>query len=414
VRARTPPTAALALVAAAGPFSTDAYVAALPAMQSSLHTSAAGTQLTATTCIIGLAAGMSLSGPLSDARGRRVFLVGGAVAYLLCSAVCALAPNGPVLIVGRLLQGLAAGCAAPISRAVITDRFGPDEAARRIASLTSVALLAPVLAPAVGGALLIIASWRAVFWMMAALGAAMVVTVLAVVPESLPVERRQPTGLRDYGHRVRDLLTDRGYLTPLAIQCLAIPGLFVYVGGSPFVLQDGLGVTPGLYSAVFATDAIAMVLASAAFRLAVTRYGAQRLRTVGLCISAASGAALLVAAATSGQDTPLTIVWALLATALAGMGLTVPAASVLAQQAGARSAGTAASLFNGIGYLAAALAAPLTGWIDGRSLLVMATLMAGLFALALFGERSRGSSQAFLDPAGHRDPTSPEPCSESS
>jgi DHA1 family bicyclomycin/chloramphenicol resistance-like MFS transporter len=163
----------------------------------------------------------------------------------------------------------------------------------------------------------------------------------------------------------------------------------VYVGGSPFVLQDGLGISPKLYTIVFATDAIAMVLASVGFRLTVTRLGSQRLRGIGLRTSAASGAALLTAAAIDGQNTPLAIVWTLLALALAGMGITVAAASVLAQQAGARSAGTAASLFNGIGYLVAALAAPLTGVLNGDSLAVMAGLFAGFFALSAVTVRRR-------------------------
>jgi DHA1 family bicyclomycin/chloramphenicol resistance-like MFS transporter len=163
------------------------------------------------------------------------------------------------------------------------------------------------------------------------------------------------------------------------VQCVAVAGLFVYVGGSPFVLQEGLGLGPGRYAVVFATDAAAMAATSLVFRFTVARLGPSRLRTAGCLLSAGAATVLLGVA----HRPALAVVWVLLALVLAGMGLSVPAATVLAQEAGARSAGTASSLLGGLGYLAAAVAAPLTGLIDARSLLDMAIFLAACFALAL-------------------------------
>jgi DHA1 family bicyclomycin/chloramphenicol resistance-like MFS transporter len=244
-----------------------------------------------TAFVVGLAVGQLVAGPVSDSTGRRWPVVGGAVAFAVLSLVCALAPGAGVLVAARLAQGLVAGAAVAVGRAVVADRYEGDAAARRYGTLAGITLIAPVLAPAVGGLLLGVGSWRTVFAFLTALGVAMTAAALLGVPETLPREHRQASGLRSLGARTADLLTDRAFLSPVAVQCLATAGFFVYIGGSSFVLQSQLGIGPGLYSAVFATDAAAMVTASWVFRALVVRRGAVALRWAGLGASAAPSAA---------------------------------------------------------------------------------------------------------------------------
>src|SRR4051794_32021943 len=108
-RGRAPVTAALVLVTGIGPWAVDTYVAALPQLQSSLHTSAAVAQLTLTAFIIGVAVGQLVLGPLSDGRGRRSLLYGGTAAVTLMSLCCALAPTGPLLVAGCPGGSIASG-----------------------------------------------------------------------------------------------------------------------------------------------------------------------------------------------------------------------------------------------------------------------------------------------------------------
>src|SRR5690349_11183905 len=197
------------LVTGISPLATDAYLPALPALQRSLDTSAAVAQLSLTAFLVGLALGQLLVGPVSDASGRRPVLVLGSLAFAALSVLCAMAPTGPLLVVARLLEGLAAGGGVAAGRAVISDHYSGSAAAERYGTLASVTLLAPVIAPPVGSVILTFGSWRTVFAALAAFGLVMAAGVLARVPESLPRSDRQGGSLRATAARMADLLRDR-------------------------------------------------------------------------------------------------------------------------------------------------------------------------------------------------------------
>lgn len=382
-RTSTPSLAALVLLTGVGPFATDTYLAALPQVRDALSTSDTVAQLTVTAFLVGLAVGQLVLGPVSDAVGRRRLLVAGAVAFTILSVACALSPSGQLLVVLRLVQGLVSGGGVSVGRAVVSDRWSGAQAAATFGTLAAITLLGPVVAPAVGGVVLQVAGWRAVFVLMAAIGAAMVVATVLGIPETLPPERRQPAGLRQLGARAVDLLSDPRFRGPVAVQCLATGGFFVYIGGSSFVLQTQLGLGQGRYALVFATNAAAMAAVTALFRALVVRRGALVLRGVGLVASTAAAVALLVVAAATGDAVPLGAVWVLLAVVVGGMGFVIPSSTVLAQEAGRRSAGTAASLSGGLAFLVGALATPLTGVTGQQSVLAMAAMMASLLLAAV-------------------------------
>lgn len=386
-RSGEPSLAALVLVVGVGPFATDTYLAALPQVQASLATSATLAQLSVTAFLVGLAVGQLTSGPVSDARGRRRLVVASSVAFLLTSVVCALAPSGPLLVAVRLVQGIAAGCGVAVGRAVVSDRYSGPEAAARYGTLAAITLLGPVVAPAIGGLVLQVGSWRWVFGFLAALGAAMTVGALLGIPETLPPGRRQATGPGELRHRVADLLGDPAFRGPVIVQGLATAGFFVYIGGSSFVLQTQLGVSEGLYAVVFATNAAAMSVVSIVFRLVVVRRGALPLRQVGLAMSTTAAVALAVVALAAGDDVALPPTWALLAVVVAGMGFAIPATTVLAQEAGRRSGGTASSLSGGLTFLVGALATPLTGLTGQQDVRGMAVMMAVLLVASVVASR---------------------------
>lgn len=379
---RRPSLLALALVTGIGPFATDTYLAALPQVREALATSSTGAQLTITGFIVGLAVGQLVAGPVSDGRGRRGVVVGSATAFTVVSLLCVVAPSAPLLVALRVLQGLVAGAGVAVGRAVVSDSHEGPAAARAFGTLAAITLLAPVIAPAVGGLVLEVADWRAVFGLMAALGALMLGAALVGVPETLPPQRRQRGGLGALGARVADLGRDRAFLHPVAVQCLATAGFFVYIGGSSIVLQGALGISSGTYSLVFATNAAAMAATSLAFRLTVVRVGPLALRRVGLLTSTAGALALLAVELAGAGGAPLGAVWPLLTVVVAGMGFTLPASTVIAQEAGRRSAGTASSLLGGSGFLVGAAVTPLTGLVGDESVLAMAALMVPGFVVA--------------------------------
>ena len=373
---------ALVLVTGVGPLATDMYVAGLPDLRRSLETTAAVAQLTLTAFIVGMAVGQLVVGPLSDSLGRRRLLLVCAALFAATSVACALAPTGPALVAVRLVQGVVAGGGVAVGRAVVSDRYVGAAAAARYGTLASIVFLGPVVAPAVGGLVLAVGTWRSVFGLLAVFGLAMVVAVVVALPESLPPERRHPAGLGKTLSRMADLTGYWPFLRHVVVQCLATAGFFTYIGGSSFVLETAYGIGQSTYAAVFATNATAMVLASAGFRLLVGRLGAARLRPVGLGASTTAAAALLALAVVDRDaSVSFAVPWALLCVVVAGMGLCIPGTTALAQEAGRRAGGTASALQGGLTFLVGALVTPLTGIVGYDTLLPMAALMAGFFAL---------------------------------
>jgi DHA1 family bicyclomycin/chloramphenicol resistance-like MFS transporter len=134
----------LAGLSAFGPLTTDLYLPGLPQLGADLDAPAAGVQLTLTTCVLGIAAGQLLIGPLSDVAGRRAPLLGGLLLFIAASSGCALAPSIAVLDVLRLIQGFAGAAGIVIARAMVRDMYSGLEAGRLYAALSSVLPLAPV------------------------------------------------------------------------------------------------------------------------------------------------------------------------------------------------------------------------------------------------------------------------------
>ena len=174
------------------------YLPAMPGMSRQLHASGPVIQLTLTVFVIGLAAGQVLAGPLSDTWGRRCPLLAGMALYVVGSAWCALAPDASQLIAARVVQSLGAAAAAVLARAIVRDLFEGTAMTRFFSTLMLVNEAAPVVAPVIGGQLLTVATWRAVFIVLAGAGAVLLLAVVIALPESLPVPRCQPARLHTW------------------------------------------------------------------------------------------------------------------------------------------------------------------------------------------------------------------------
>lgn len=380
----TPSTIALIAVTGTSALSTDTYIAALPAMRDSLQTSDTAVQLTLTACIGGLALGQLLIGPVSDAGGRRRIIVAGTIAFVVTSVICALSTSIVVMIVARLAQGFAAGAAAAVGRAVVTDTFDGRRAAAKFGTLTAVSLLGPVAGPAIGGVLLPFGGWRAIFWFLALVGVLMAAAALVGIPETLPPERRRAGGLRELVGRSAELIRDRAFITPVVIQCLVVCGFFIYIGGSSIVLQTDLHLSSTAYALVFTTNATTMVASSLLSRALVLRVGPELLRRCAIAVQTAAVLTLLAVALLSAPSAPpLAAVWTCLAGMTFGLGTYLPTNSAIAQREGRRYAGTASALSGGLPFLAGSLTTPLTGLLGSQTMLAMAIAMGGFFLLAV-------------------------------
>ena len=149
-----------------------------------------------------------------------------------------------------------------IARAVVRDVFSGVEAARVFALLMAVMGVAPVFAPLVGGQALAVTSWRGIFVLLAVIGIPLLLATLAWLPETLPTERRHGGGMRATVQTFGRLLRDRSFIVPAGSFGLAAAVLFAYIAGSSFVLEDVYGVSPQVFSLVFAVNSAGLVAMS--------------------------------------------------------------------------------------------------------------------------------------------------------
>ena len=385
----------LGLITAIGPLSLDMYLPAFPAIADDLGVPAAQVQLSLTTCLVGLALGQLIFGPLSDRWGRRRPVIVGVAAYAVVSLLIALAPSAPILAGLRLLQGLAGGIGVVVARAVVRDLYSGVAAAKFFSRLTLIFGVAPIAAPSLGSAVLSLTSWHGIFVALGLIAVLLAVLVAWKLPETLPPERRSPGGLADTARTARALFTDRIYLGYALAQSFAFAALFSYISGSSFVLQDGYGISPTVFSLLFGLNAVGLIALSQANGSLLDRFSPRALLVTILLVETIAGAAVLVAA-TFGL---LIALAAGLFVLVSTVGMVMPNSTTLALDRYPHRAGAAAALLGGLQSVVAALVAPLVGAIGepGKGV-PMAVVILGCAAVALLSvlvltrERHTGSS----------------------
>ncbi|WP_329521415.1 multidrug effflux MFS transporter [Spirillospora sp. NBC_01491] len=370
----------LGSLTAIAPLSIDMYLPALPSLTTDLSTGAVQAQLTLTACVIGLAVGQAVAGPLSDAFGRRRPLLIGLAAYCAVSLLCVAAPTVEALIALRLVQGAAGAAGIVIARAIVRDLYDGVAAAKFFSTLMLVNGLAPILAPVFGGQLLRLMPWPGVFAVLSGIGVALLLAALLGLRETLPPERRETGGARATAATFRALLADRAFVGYAGALGLSFAALFTYVSGSPFVLQDLYGLSPQEFSLVFGVNSIGIVAAGQVSGRLAGRVPLRRLLGAGLAIVTAGGVGLLVAVLT-GAGAPGVLPALFLV--VAGQGLVMPNATALALSGRPpRVAGSASALLGLTQFALGGAVGPLAGIGGSGTALPMALTIAVFAVLA--------------------------------
>lgn len=357
-RAVIPPVilGVLALVSAVEPLSINMYLSGLPQLGRDLEISQAGAQLTLTFFLVGMAVGQLVTGPMSDARGRRGLFRGGVALLVIATVASALAPHAWVLFLARFLMGAAGGTAVVLARAVAGDLAKGPELARVFSLLQLLTGAAPVVGPIIGGLVVEGVGWRGVFWVLAALNLVMAIGVWLAIPETLPTKERSSGGPRRLLSSVGLLLRDRAYVGFTMGFIFSFSTMFAYVSASPFLLQDYYGFTPVQYSIIFAVNTTGMFLVALLNARLVRRVGALPLAKIGNIVLLAAVVYLVVVSLLDASR------WFLLVglfVVVASMGVNFANNSALAiSRAGALTG--SASAFMGAGqFIVAGLLSPL-------------------------------------------------------
>lgn len=376
----------LGALSAFGPLSIDMYLPSLPSLSRDLGASTSTAQLTLSACLLGLALGQIIAGPLSDTLGRRLPLAVGLVAYILASLLCAVAPSISLLIALRLVQGAAGASGIVIARAIVRDLYSGIAVARFFSILMLVSGIAPIAAPIIGGLLLQVTSWRGVFLVLAFVVTVMLLAVLAGLHETLPLERQQRGELRPTLGNFRRLLSDRLFVG-YALSCgLSFAAMFAYISGSPFVIQNIYGLSPQVFSLIFGTNALGIAIVGQINGRLVGRVPPERLLASALTAIAIGGTALLLVVI--GQIGLIGILPALFVV-VASQGMVLPNATALALADYPSMAGSASALLGVLQFAIGAAAAPLVGIAGTTTALPMAVVivtlgMSAFITFALF------------------------------
>ncbi|MBL3686140.1 Bcr/CflA family efflux MFS transporter [Leucobacter zeae] len=373
----------LSFLAAVGPFATDMYLASFTSISDDLGTQPSAVQLTLTAFLVGMGAGQLVLGPLSDQLGRRPVLIAALAVFAAAGIAMVFSPSIGVFIALRLVQGFAGSAGVVVSRAVAVDLSEGAAAIRAISLIAMFVGLGPLLAPPIGGAVLLVADWRVVLAVVALLAVAMLVLAILCVPESLPPAARSSAGPRSAIRSMGTLLGDGRFVLLMAVFGLAFGGMMSYISASPFVGQTVLGMSPFAYASAFAAGAAALILANSLNARVAGKVPAARMLLLGGALSLTAGIALVVLVV-SGALAPWSFVVCAF-TLTAGTGFSMSNASALALALAPASRGSASALLGAAQFAVGGAASPIVGAWGEHTALPMAIFVLAAAVLACAG-----------------------------
>ncbi|MEZ2122702.1 multidrug effflux MFS transporter [Corynebacterium sp. CCM 9203] len=373
--------AALALMISAGPFAIDMYLPALPTLRDDLGATTVWAQFTLMTFMVGMAVGQLVIGPLSDVTGRRPPLIVATVLSVVCAVASALAPSVFVLVAVRAVMGLANGACVVLARAIVADLAEGRRAAQAYSLLMAMMGIAPVIAPLMGGLLVEPIGWRGLFWILAVVAGVQVIVALLVVGESKP-RRPGGGGWATFTVGVRVVSSNRLF-TAYTVSFAAAAGvLFGYIAAGPLVFIDHFGMSPRLYSIVFAVNSVALVTGSLVNSRLVRRFEPASVLRVAGGVVLACGLVLLGDALLFGGHLP--VVLGTLFIALGHMPGIFGNATALGVSAVRSHAGLGSAVMGFCQFLVAGAVSPLVG-LGGRPVVALGIVVAVSVGLSLCG-----------------------------
>lgn len=339
------------VVSAFGPFVTDFYLPAFPALGAYFNTSASMVQLTLTVSMVGLASGQLFIGPLSDCYGRKRPLVASLVLFLFSTVGCLMATTVGQFLVFRFVQGIAGAGGVVISKSIATDLYEGKQLARFFSMLSSVQGLAPICAPVLGGVLLTVTDWRGIFWVLLFIGVALLAAVCGF-RESL-CWRYGSIGATFRNYLL--VMRNRDFMRYVFVQAMAMGVMFSYIAASPFLFQVHYGLSPVAYGLCFGANALGVMAGSL---LAVRFRSIQKALLYGA--RGFLGMALVVAAMLV-CDLPVGYVEGALFLLLVCLGVILPASTVLALEPVRDHSGNASAILGFLTFFVGGVCSPLTG-----------------------------------------------------
>lgn len=264
--------------------STDVFLPAMPQMQRDLQ---GNVELTITGFLIGFALGQLIWGPVSDRIGRRKPLVIGVALFIIGSVGCAWSQTLGEIVFWRTFQAFGACTGPMLARAMVRDLFPRTEAAQMLSTLTVIMAIAPIIGPLVGGQIVRVGSWHSIFWLLAVLGALMLLA-LRWLPETQPMARRATTSMFDAIADYRALLRNGVFMRYTLSVTFFYVGAYAFIAGSPMVYIDYFHIDAQHYGWLFGLNIVGVMAISLVNRKLVQRWSLDALLRASTAVAAAA------------------------------------------------------------------------------------------------------------------------------
>lgn len=367
-------TLCLALIAAAGPFAMDTYLAAMPTMSAELGGRPGEIELTVTSFFIGFCLGQLILGPLSDKIGRKPVALGALTLFGIASGGCLWANTVSDLFWLRMLQGFGGSTGMMLAMSAVRDRYTGLEATKRIAMILAILGIAPVVAPLAGGVIIQYLPWRAIFGFLTGFAVLALLLLTVFMPETTHVESRAQSRPLAAASNYAKLLTYRDYMPYALAMALTQASLFCYVAGASPVMISTYGMPPLLFACSFAANAVGLTIVSRFGPRLTQGLTPSQTARYALTFRMAVALSLLILQLTGLLSMPAFLIHLFLL--IASLGITMPACSVLALENHGHIAGTASALMGSLGFGLGALASAALGIVADGSALPLAGLLA--------------------------------------
>jgi len=266
------------------PLSIDMYLPALPVIAEQFGVPAGSAQMTLSTYILGFALGQLLYGPMADSLGRKPVVLGGTLVFAGAAAACAMAQSIDHLIVMRFFHGLAAAAASVVINALMRDIYPKEEFSRMMSFVMLVTTVAPLVAPMVGGAVLVWFSWHAIFWLLALAALLASAMIFFFIKETLPAEHRQKFHIRTTLGNFASLFRHKRVLSYMLASGFSFAGMFSFLSAGPFVYIELNHVSPQHFGYYFALNVVFIFVLTMINSRFVRRVGALNMFRIGLWI----------------------------------------------------------------------------------------------------------------------------------
>lgn len=349
----------LVVLTGLGPGALQIFLPAIPIIQADFAASSAATQLTLSLSTLSIAVSTMLFGPLSDRIGRRPAVLSGLVVFVLGSVACVLAPTITVLVVARVVQAAGGAAGMVVARAMIRDRHGPEDAASMLAIVTTAMVVAPMIAPILGGGLTDLLGWRSTFAAAGIAGVLILAACLPALPETQPPRPGHGAGLLAGSGQ---LLRNRDFLAYALQGAFSVALYYALLGGGPYVMMEILGHSATQYALWYLPVAFMFMVGNLTASRISRRFGIDRMVLVGSIGNVlGTGLSLVLVAAIALAPWAIFLPAAMVAFF---QGLSVPNGMAGALSVDAKLVGTASGLAGFLQMGMAALAAQFVGSIQ--------------------------------------------------